>query len=203
MDQTESIAVAILAGGGGTRIGGGKPLRLLGGVPLIERALAAARAWSDDVVVVGRDRAQIGAAAVRFLGDTPGIEGPLAGLAVALCHAQDAGHAALLAIPCDSPFLPADLFERLRAALTHETGAALAASGGRLHPACGLWRVRSLAALDAYCATSRRALRGFAEQVGFATATWPETPVDPFFNVNTPDDLARAEALLATPASSS
>ncbi|MFV0623978.1 molybdenum cofactor guanylyltransferase [Sphingomonas sp. ac-8] len=193
---SESIAVAVLAGGEGVRIGGGKPWRMLAGVPLVVRAVAAARGWSGDVVVVGRDPAQVGALDVPFLVDAPGVEGPMAGLAAALRHAKDAGHGALLAIPCDSPFLPGDLVERLRAGMTAEAGAALAASGGRLHPACALWRVRSFFRLGSYLATGRRSLRGFAEHVGYTQVAWPDAPVDPFLNINSADDLARAEALL-------
>jgi molybdopterin-guanine dinucleotide biosynthesis protein A len=193
---SESIAVAILAGGEGTRIGGGKPLRMLAGRPLIEHALAAARGWAEDIVVVGRDPAQVGTTGMPFRPDAPGTEGPLAGLAAGLLYAKEAGHGALLAIPCDSPFLPDDLAERLDGALTPGVGAALACSGGMLHPVCGLWRVRSFFALGRYLATTRRSLRGFAEQVGFATAEWPDQPFDPFLNVNRPEDLARAEALL-------
>ena len=195
--DSQSIAVVILAGGDGNRIGGDKPLRMLGGTPLIGHALARARRWSAEVIVVGRDRDQAGTIAVPFLEDAPGAEGPIAGLAAALRHAKDAGHGAVLAIPCDSPFLPDDLPLRLAAALAPQTGAAIASSGGTLHPACGLWRVRCSFLLGQYLATGRRSLRGFAEHVGFATAEWACAPVDPFFNVNTENDLAAAEVLLA------
>jgi molybdopterin-guanine dinucleotide biosynthesis protein A len=93
------------------------------------------------------------------------------------------------------PLTPSDLADRLAEALGSQ-GAALAASGGRLHPVCGLWRVEALGALPAYAATGRRSLKGFAAEVGFTAVDWPVEPLDPFFNVNTPEDLARAEALL-------
>ena len=98
----------------------------------------------------------------------------------------------MLTIPCDAPFLPEDLPERLAAALPGH-GAALAASGGRVHPVCGLWRTDALAQLRGYAAEGRRSLIGFAETIGFAAVDWPEGA---FFNVNSPGDLAEAAARL-------
>lgn len=181
-------AVLILAGGEGSRIGGGKPLRRLGGSTLLQRAIARAQGWSDEVAVAARDGAQVGEPGVPILLDPPGLEGPLGGLASALRLEG----AAVLTIPCDLPFLPDDLPERLAAALPGHA-VALAASGGRVHPVCGLWRMDALAHLREYAASGRRSLTGFAETLGYAAVEWPE---DAFFNVNAPEDLAEAESRL-------
>jgi molybdopterin-guanine dinucleotide biosynthesis protein A len=170
------MRIVILAGGEGRRIGGGKPGRLLGGQSLIDRALARARTWSDAVLVAGRD-----------LRDTPGVEGPLGGVAAAFALGGD-----VLTIPCDMPFLPDDMPARL----VSGKAATLAASGGHLHPVCALWKAEAAAGLPAYLATGRRSLRGFAEAVGYEAVTWAADPVDPFFNINDEADLAQAEALL-------
>ena len=53
--------------------------------------------------------------------------------------------------------------------------------------------------LPAYAAAGRRSLWGFAEEVGFAPVVWPEQPIDPFFNVNSPEDLALAESIIGAP----
>ena len=170
------MRIVILAGGEGRRIGGGKPMRILGGETLLDRALRIARGWSNDVLVADGKT------------DAPGIEGPLGGVAAALALGGD-----ILTIPCDMFFLPADLPEWL--GRTREA-AAVAESGGRLHPVCALWRARAGEGLAAYAATGRRSLHGFAEAVGYAAVAWPADPVDPFFNVNIEADLARAEAIL-------
>lgn len=185
------FAVVVLAGGEGRRIGGGKPDRLLAGRPLIEHALALARDWSDDVAVAVR-------APSAALGDVPQLideegDGPIAGIAGALRFAQARGLAAALTIPCDAPLLPEDLPERLALG---PGKAAIPESGGRLHPASALWAAAALPALPDYLATGRRSLMGFAEAIGFRTVEWPVAPFDPFFNVNTPEDLAAAETLL-------
>jgi molybdopterin-guanine dinucleotide biosynthesis protein A len=170
------MRIVILAGGEGRRIGGGKPLRLLGGMTLLDRALGIARRWSDEVLVADGKS------------DVPGLEGPLGGVAAALAPGGD-----VLTVACDMPFLPDDLPERLgrTSAL-----AAVAASGGRLHPVCALWRARAGEGLAAYAASGRRSLHGFAEAVGYEAVAWSTDPVDPFFNVNDEADLVRAEALL-------
>jgi molybdenum cofactor guanylyltransferase len=170
------MRIVILAGGAGRRIGGGKPLRLLGGETLLDRALGIARRWSDEVLVADGTT------------DAPGIEGPLGGVAAALALGGD-----ILTIPCDMPFLPDDLPDRLGA---QGEAAVLAESGGRLHPVCALWRASAADDLPAYVVSGRRSLHGFAEAVGYASVSWSADPADPFFNVNDEADLARAEALL-------
>lgn len=182
-------AIVILAGGEGRRIGGAKPLRRLGGRTLLARAVERARGWSDSVTVAARTTAQVGDPGVPVLIDRPGLEGPLGGLASALCLERET----VLTIPCDAPFLPDDMPERLAAALAGHA-AALAASSGRVHPVCGLWRTDALAQLREYAASGRRSLIGFAEAIGYATVEWSE---DAFFNVNSDQDLAEAEARLA------
>lgn len=173
------MRIVILAGGEGRRIGGGKPQRRLGGETLLDRALRRARAWSDEVLVAARAGGDIR--------DDPAIEGPLGGVAAALALGGD-----VLTIACDMPFLPADLPARL----TSEAAVTVAASGGRLHPVCALWKAECRDALPAYLATGRRSLTGFAEAAGYAAVEWPAEPLDPFFNINDEADLTRAEALL-------
>lgn len=187
--------VVILAGGEGRRIGGGKPLRGLGGETLIERSVRRARQWSGDVLVAVRHKDQPGAHVCASIADDPDIAGPLGGLASALRHARDRSAQAVLTVPCDTPFLPPDLDERLAGALGG-AAVAIAESGGRLHPACALWRIRAFDCLCDFVSTGRRSLRGFAEHVGHATAHWPVEPFDPFFNVNDETQLRQAEAML-------
>ena len=186
--------VVILAGGEGQRMGGAKPLRMLGGERLIDRALRMAGAWSDDVRVALRDRRQIEGVDVPVLLDDPFIEGPLAGLRSALTAAREAGRETVLTIPCDAPFVPEDIVARLQTAIG-TNGAALAASGPHLHPTCALWRTEALDLLPDYVASGRRSLIGFAELAGYAAVDWDSRR---FFNLNRPEDLAEAERRLAS-----
>lgn len=184
----------ILAGGEGRRIGGAKPLRLLAGERLIDRAVRRARHWSDDVRLSLRQADQIADSPLPVLLDDSEVPGPLGGLTSALAAAREAGRELLLTIPCDVPFLPADLGPRLQAAIGTRA-AALAASGADPHPTCALWRVEVLEHLPGYLASGRRSLIGLAEAVGYARAEWDAAC---FFNVNSEADLAEAERRLVS-----
>lgn len=186
--------VVILAGGEGSRMGGGKPLRMLGGETLIARARRRAEGWSDGVRIALRDPAQAGPFGADALLDDPDVWGPLAGLKSALAAARSESRARVLTLPCDMPFLPADLLERLSGTIG-DKGAALASSDGQLHPVCGLWSVRVLDLMPAYLGGGRRSLKGLAEQAGFVAVEWPEAS---FINLNTPEELASAERRVAS-----
>ena len=136
------MRIVILAGGEGRRIGGGKPLRMLGGR---DPARPRPRPRAE---LVGRGAGR-GARERRYR-DDPAIEGPLGGVAAALALGGD-----VLTIPCDMPFLPDDLPARL----VSGKAATLAASGGQLHPVCALWKAEAAAGLPAYLATGRRSLQ--------------------------------------------
>lgn len=189
------IAVIVLAGGAGQRIGGAKPLRLLGERTLLSRALSQATQWSDAVAVAVRSPSQLGDIEAKWIIDDEAIEGPLGGLGAGLDFAREHGAKALLSIPADMPFLPADLALRLSGAVG-SSSAAIACSGGRLHPVCGLWRPGVSTVLGSYLDTGRRSLKGLAEACGFVTVEWGTDPLDPFFNINSAEDLELAERLL-------
>jgi TusA-related sulfurtransferase len=103
-------------------------------------------------------------------------------------------------LPCDTPFLPDDLAPRLaEAARETRDGLACAASGGRVHPVIALWPVALRETLRHALAEGERAIGRFQRRYDCAIVEWPDKPHDPFMNVNTPADLAAAEALLAAP----
>ena len=190
-----SVPVVILAGGEGSRIGGAKPLRMLGGTSLLEHAIALARQWTVCPVLSLRGEGQVTASGIDAIEDDGAIAGPLAGLVAAMRHAEKRGAPTVLTIPVDMPFVPGDLLRRLE----DEIGAgnaAIAASGGELHPVCGLWRVAALRRVPDYLDSGRRSLRGFAAHVGHVAVEWPAVPHDPFFNINDAADLAAAEQRL-------
>lgn len=127
----------------------------------------------------------------------PECRGPMAGLAGVLewCARSELGITHVLSVPSDTPFLPDDLGARLAAALERDVFACCAASGGRLHPIIGLWPLA--ARHDMHEAIARDALSFHAVLEGktFARVEWQTEPRDPFFNVNTPEDLAFAERI--------
>jgi molybdopterin-guanine dinucleotide biosynthesis protein A len=187
----QEIAVTVLAGGDGSRIGGLKPLRLLAGRRLIDHALDLARSYSSKVAVSVRNHEQLEGIDAVLIEDDP-VEGPIGGVIAGSRFARATASPLLLLMPVDTPFLPRDFAERLKEAIGPH-GCAIACSGGKLHPACSLWRVECVEKLSDYLATGRRSLGGLAAWMGFAAVEWSAGNVDPFFNINTPDDLTEAE----------
>jgi molybdopterin-guanine dinucleotide biosynthesis protein A len=183
----------ILAGGEGRRLGGrDKALVGMAGRTLAEHAIArlAPQVGRLALSVHGesREHARFG---IEVLPD-PGGErvGPLAGLAAGLAWLETEGGTHLATVPVDLPFLPADLVARLLDG--GAGGAAVAVSGGRMHPTCGLWPVGLRGRLAAALAAGERRLGRWADLAGAARVEFPPADPDPFFNVNTPGDLAEA-----------
>lgn len=201
MPRSDTLAV-VLAGGLARRMGGGdKPLRLLGGKPLLDHVLERVAPQVAAVVLNANGDP------VRFLAyglpvvpdglpDYPGpLAGVLAGLDWAAEHRPDLPW--LLSIPGDCPFLPLDLVEGLHAA-REAAGVPLACarSGGQTHPPVGLWPVALREELRAALLSGERKIDRWTARFGCAHADWPAESRDPFFNANAPEDLAEAEALL-------
>jgi molybdopterin-guanine dinucleotide biosynthesis protein A len=189
-------AIILLAGGEGRRIGGAKPLRSLGGRTLLAHSLDRSRFWSDMRAISVRRTGDL-PSDLPIVTDDPDVAGPLAGIAAGLRFAASIGRRMALTLPCDTPFVPRDLPQRLSAAIGDRM-AAVAASAGRLHPACALWRIEAAEQLDLYLATGRRSVHGFLEFLGYEEAVWSAEPIDPFFNINDAADLAKAEFWLGT-----
>jgi len=195
---------AVLAGGLSRRMGGGdKPLLSLGGRTLLERVAERLASQCEGLVLnINGDPARFGELRFPVAEDPlPGHPGPLAGILAALDWAALHRPAVdwVASAPGDTPFLPADLVTRLHEA-REAAGRPLAcaASGARLHPAVGLWPVDLRHDLREALAAGLRSVRDWAGRHGMARASWSGEPFDPFFNINTPEDLARAEALEAS-----
>jgi molybdenum cofactor guanylyltransferase len=180
---------AVLAGGEGRRIGGGKPLLRIEGQRLIDRSINLARGFGRDVVIVARAAEQVEPVDAPVVLDAPDIEGPLGGLAAALRTGLARDAQTVLTVPCDMPFLPSDLAQRLIAGLSGFANTVMAAHEEQLFPVCTVWRTDVARQLDAYVASGRRSLRGFSEYCGTSTATWPRLYDSNFVNLNNLDDL--------------
>ncbi len=174
--------------------GGDKGLRLLAGQPVLAHVLARLAPQCGPLALNANGApGRFAAFGLEVIADPlPGHPGPLAGILAALLWARAMGAARVVTVPCDTPFLPPDLVERLAQA----PGAAVAASGGRLHPTVGLWPVAGADALAAQLARGERKLRIWAEAMQARVVAFDTSP-DPFANLNTPEDMARAEARLA------
>ena len=113
----------------------------------------------------------------------------------AATHAPDT--AWIASVPGDCPFLPRDLVARLHAARSAaDQPLACARSGEWRHPVVGLWPIALRDDLrHALTQEDLHKIEVWTARHGIAIADWPVTPVDPFFNVNTPDDAAAADRI--------
>jgi len=190
----------ILAGGLARRMGGGdKPLLRLGGRTLLARVAERleTQCGAGLALSANGDPARFGAFPGPVLPDTlPDRPGPLAGILAGLEHAASRGVGAIVSVSGDAPFLPADLVARL-VAVRPEAGIALAASGERRHYTIALWPAALRHDMRRYLEGGERRVGGFIARHPAAAASWPVAPLDPFLNINTPEDLAAAEAVLA------
>jgi molybdopterin-guanine dinucleotide biosynthesis protein A len=183
--------------------GGDKPLRELGGHTILARVIARLEPQCECLLLSANgDPLRFTSFGLTVLADGlkqyPGpLAGILAGLDWAAAHRPNAQW--ILSAPGDCPFLPRDLVMRLRQAVSAQ-GAELAvsASQGRSHPVIGLWNVASRDMLrNALVVEGLRKVQDWTERYRVATVDWPADPIDPFFNVNTVEDLAEAERLSA------
>ena len=181
--------------------GGDKPMAQVGGVPILRRCIDAMEPQCAGLVLnVNGDPARFAAFGLSMAADdVPGFAGPLAGVLAGLdwCAAQRPGIEWLVSVAADSPFLPDDLVARLHHARA-EQGALLAcaASGGHTHPVIGLWPVALRADLrHALVVEDIRKIDRFTARYPIAAVEWESNPVDPFFNANTPEELAEANRI--------
>ncbi len=186
------VAALVLAGGSARRLGGvDKPLLHLGGQPMIERILR--RIGLPNIAISANgDPARFAVFGRPVLDDGPFVgQGPLAGLLAGLDWAESLGAAALLTIPGDTPFVPTGLADRLAPA------PACAASGGHIHHLVALWPISCRHALRGLLAApGRRDIRHFAERIGMRPIDFPYMNCDQYTNINTPEELAAARAML-------
>ena len=186
--------------------GGDKPLLSLGKVRLIDHVAARLRPQVATLALnANGDPARFAAMDLPVLEDTvPGHAGPLAGILTGLeWAATQTSCQWLMSAAGDTPFFPEDLVKRLVAATHDRPGViAVTSSGGRPHPTFALWPLGLRDALRHFLVDEdNRRVSAFMESHGHVEVEFPMIEasgqkIDPFFNVNTPDDLAAAERLL-------
>jgi molybdenum cofactor guanylyltransferase len=194
----------VLAGGLARRMGGGDKARIrIGGKTILARVLTRLTPQCDAVILnANGDPSRFVDTGLPVVPDSvPDFAGPLAGILAGLDWA--AAHAPhltdVVSVPGDCPFLPADLVARLDAARAASgLPLACARSGDWRHPVLGLWPVALRTDLrKALVDEQLRKIEAWTARYGVAIADWPVRPVDPFFNVNTPEDAAQAQRMAA------
>jgi|CXWK01.1.fsa_nt_gi molybdopterin-guanine dinucleotide biosynthesis protein A len=217
MTQHPHILGVVLAGGRARRMGGGdKGLVPIAGKPMLAHVLERFSPQVGSLILnANGDHIRFRAFGLDVVADAgpggpldPGDgddhgHGPLAGLLAAMNWAEASAPAisAIASVSTDVPFLPVDLVRQLERGRVPHT-AAVAQSFGRLHPVIGVWPISVKAQISAALTRGDRSMQAFARTVNATTVSFPPVAIggsmiDPFFNANTPDELAEAHRLLA------
>lgn len=205
---TKQIAGIILAGGLSRRMGGGdKGLLALGEKPMLAHVIERLRPQVGALAInANGDPARFAAFGLQIIPDTiDGFVGPLAGVLAGLRWARTNAPGArwLASVSADAPFLPTDLVTRLAAAVeTRGNAIAIAQSGGELQPVIGLWPVALADDLDAALRGGLRKVLAWTDKHGTVPVPFDMIEagterIDPFYNANTPEELAEARRLMA------
>ncbi len=203
-DSYPATLGVLLAGGLARRMGGGdKPMRTIGGRPILERVIDRLAPQCNGLILSANgDPARFASSGLTVVADTvPDFAGPLAGILAgvdwAAAHRPDIEW--IVSAATDCPFLPRDLVARLQQArIADSADIAVAASGGQTHHVIALWNVDLRNAMRATLVTEDiRSVGRWAARYRIATVEWSTSPLDPFFNANTVEDIAEAERLAA------
>lgn len=190
------IVGVILAGGVARRMGGrDKALLRVGGQSLLAHVLARLEPQVDRIAISANGDAARFGGGLAVLPDAES-HGPLSGILAALDWAAPLGATAVVSAAVDTPFFPADLVPQLCLAAERSSGGvALAVSGGVDHPTFALWPIALRGDLRAFLASGAKPrVMDFARAHDAARAAFGDS--DAFINVNTPEDLAIAEAMI-------
>jgi len=184
------VSAIVLAGGRGSRMGGvDKGLQLLRGRPMVQWALDRLAPQVDDIVInANQNLERYGAFGHRVVSDrVTGFAGPLAGLHAGL---EAVRHPLAVTVPCDSPFLPADLVSRLQAQLG-ANDLAVAKTGDQAHPVFALVRKTVLPGLESFLGSGGRKIDAWYAALKVVEVNFDDE-ADAFRNINTLEELNRA-----------
>lgn len=210
MNSAVPVVGILLAGGKSSRMGGGdKSLRPLAGRPILAHVIERLKPQVAGMVLnANGDVSRFAGFGLPIVADSiAGHAGPLAGVHAGLewIKRHRPGCAYGVTVATDTPFLPRDLVQHFSAELGDRPALLVAKSAAGVHPVIGLWPVDLADAIATALKQGLHKVGGFTEQHKAVEVTFPPAEiagrvVDPFFNINRPEDLAEAEALMTEPA---
>lgn len=195
----KNIDILVLAGGKAQRLGGDdKGLTLLNEKPLIEHCISRLPTHCDNLIIsANRNHARYSTYAKTVVSDKYGLfEGPLAGIVSALSNTK---HDHLLVVPCDMPFLPIDLYDRLANKIAKKQLCAVI-HANQIEPLLLLVKKAHIASITQYLASGRRSVIGWLKESDCNYVKYDHNKIS-FLNINTQHDIALAQELINNSAS--
>tara|TARA_X000001036_G_scaffold97491_1_gene90371 strand:- start:4602 stop:5204 length:603 start_codon:yes stop_codon:yes gene_type:complete len=190
----------ILAGGSARRLGGkGKAFINISGVSLIDLVLRKIETQVDRVAINTRDKnsfSQYNFPIIEDLITEEGGSGPLAGISSAIKWAKKSINPVshVITVPVDTPLLPIDLVHRMSLELKiKKSDIIFASSNNNIYPVVSMWSLSLDNHLDKALSNGVRKIDAFTSSYNVSTVDWSFNDVDPFFNINNPEDITLAE----------
>ena len=190
----------ILAGGSARRLGGkGKAFINISGVSLIDLVLCKIETQVDRVAINTRDKnsfSQYNYPIIEDLITEEGGSGPLAGISSAIKWAKKSINPVshVITVPVDTPLLPIDLVHRMSLELKiKKSDIIFASSNNNIYPVVSMWSLSLDNHLDKALSNGVRKIDAFTSSYNVSTVDWSFNDVDPFFNINNPEDITLAE----------
>ena len=203
MSKLPHLLGIVLAGGQSRRMGTDKLFADLGGKPLVAHAVERLKAQMEHVSIVAppKKRNDLKFKGVTFLSDHhENFQGPLAGIFAGLHNAEVHGFYGIITVAADTPFFPDDYAHQIAAEPRHdlpgEERATIARTSNGLHPVFGCWPIRAIDVISALLENDTRKVMAAADKIGWDPIDFEGAGADPFFNINTPENLAQAQKIL-------
>lgn len=199
------IPALILAGGNSSRMGQDKASVTLAGRTLLTRVVQRVQPQVS-TIAINSNMPNADGLLVEFpiVPDSTSMPcGPLSGILTGMEYYARRACTHFLTVSVDCPFLPDDLVTRLMQGVTDAHSIAIARSNGKTHPTIGIWPVALNEELRNWLdLSSRYSVKAFLDgrqitEIEFPDEQYGDWTIDPFFNVNTPSDLARASQIAA------
>ena len=205
MSKLPYLLGIVLAGGQSRRMGSDKLFSDLGGKPLVAHAVERLKAQMEHVAIVAppKKRKDLKFKSVSILSDHhEGFQGPLAGIFAGLHNAEIHGFEGIVTVAADTPFYPEDYADRITEPRSkyfpQEELVTIARTPDGLHPVFGTWSVSAIPTILELLDNDTRKVMAAADAIGWEAVDFDVSGIDPFFNINTPEDLERAEQELAS-----
>jgi molybdopterin-guanine dinucleotide biosynthesis protein A len=192
-----NVTAVILAGGRSNRMGvSAKAMLMFGGETLLSRISNRIAPQADRLLINGDPRFLVNSQYPVIEDRTDPFSGPLAGLYSALVDPSALESEYILVVPCDSPFVPIDLATSLLAAMG-DADIACARYEGIPQPTFSLWHRRQTDVITkALLGRGDGGFKPLMTELDTVYVDWVESAVNPFLNINTPDDMQLAEGFL-------